>query len=401
MLKLYSFLACFSFTFRRQIEFRQKFDQEPAQDAKKAAPETTGALPASAVPVPSVSAADHPPLRPDLPDEDHPGNAVPVVTAIIDWAAPQVMAAAKQKGLCGKGSENKLEQIPPLEWLGSEGAGPQGFAQFKEVWNLQHAEKGIMTEGLYEAGGSLWWLSIFPEYGIVPWSSVVKGAGLLLPKVLANGKSRITWPFQLEAAVKKNRFVSTEYPSSLQLVHGHVIVYSWWLTMYRALRDTNQALIDMLLECALTVTIQVRVMETPAERFAAAILVASQTFDLSEVMSEHFVSFAGKLSVVIESLTKDQRASQAKMLSALSQQFKDQLRFQGKPLNKTMLSAAVAVHNGFPDQSKGQKIVDLLHHWHGNVVGSYAKWYKLVNTVSGFLKDMPDNGTLQQERGDF
>ena len=98
----------------------------------------------------------------------------------------------------------------------------------------------------------------------------------------------------------------------------------------------------------------------------------------------------------MDSVPKKDRASQVKTVAYLLDNYKNQLRFQGKVLNKTMFSAAQAVCQAFPDAGHGQKMLNLLFLWRGPVLSSYARLYKIVTTVAGFVKEAAQPN-LQEE----
>ena len=64
-----------------------------------------------------------------------------------------------------------------------------------------------------------------------------------------------------------------------------------------------------------------------------------------------------------EGLPKAEKANQTKTFGALQARFKDQLRFSTKPLNKTMLNAALAVGSALPAESRAQRVLRLLQLW--------------------------------------
>ena len=106
------------------------------------------------------------------------------------------------------------------------------------------------------------------------------------------------------------------------------------------------------------------------------------------MIAEHFWVFAVNLAAVVEALPKQQKSSQSKMLTAVQEKYKTDLRYQGSQLNKTMLSAALAIAAAFPLDGKGQRLLNLLADWYGKMLtSSYSTLYKLANTIKDMLKE--------------
>ena len=227
------------------------------------------------------------PLRPTLPEPDYAGSALDTISKIMAWATPQVLEQIKKKGL---GQWAQLSDVNPLAW--NADIAKASARTFKEMWDCGHAASSLSQNGLYEAGGSLFWIQPLPEpsqvSGQVSWSNVVKGLALLNPKKMHGGTSRILWPFCLETCAKDYQVTKDKYPVGLQLLHGHAVVFSWWLDMYQALVDTDEVKIGQLIECALCATVQVRLLNTAAEIAAASIEAAAQTWELASCLSEPF-----------------------------------------------------------------------------------------------------------------
>ena len=336
------------------------------------------------------------PLRPTLPEPDYAGSALDTISKIMAWATPQVLEQIKKKGL---EQWAQLSDVNPLAW--NPDIAKASARTFKEMWDCGHAASSLSQNGLYEAGGSLFWIQPLPEpsqvSGQVSWSNVVKGLALLNPKKMHGGTSRILWPFCLETCAKDYQVSRDKFPVGLQLLHGHTVVFSWWLDMYQALVDTDEVKIGQLIECALCATVQVRLLNTAAEIAAASIEAAAQTWELASCLSEPFHLFALKLTPILDAIPKKDRASQVKTVTYLQANYKNQLRFQGKVLNKTMFSAAQAVCQAFPDGGLGQRLLNFMFLWHGPVLSSYARLYKMVTTVSGWTKDSGGHSNSLQE----
>ena len=341
---------------------------------------------------PRVPRLEDRPDRPLLPSDESQEPAIPVLTNIMDWAGALVLKAAQDRGL-GKGLDN-LESFPPLEWNQAPTSATSGTT-YKEVWIPDHCNESMRGEGLYEAGASLWWLEPVPDAGDISWASVALAAKVLRPTETKAGHTRILWPCVMYAGCRLGALSPDGFPKRLQLLHGHVLIFGWWLAVYKALAASDEKTLGMLIESALCVTIQLRALEKPADFAVASIDAASLNHEL-KVMNEPFHAFAYKISILLESLSKADRSSQQKSIAALAKMHKDKLRFEGKVLNKTMLGAAIAIANAFPAQEVGAKLLSLLFHWHSSALSQYGRLYKIVNTFSGFMKDTEQSDGLLQ-----
>ena len=228
----------------------------------------------------------------------------------------------------------------------------------------------------------------------VSWHSVVKGCGVLTVKTMSTGAQRIVWPFTLQC-VTSGALPSDDYPKSLELVHGHVLIYSWWLEVYRALHASDSAKLTLLIECALCATVQVKFVKTRSAVLSAAIEAASETWETADVLQTSFHSFAFKLGELIESLPAASRSSQRKMLATLNADYKN-LKYQGKSLNQSMLTAAVAIASAFPSGQSGATFLNLFFQWHGTLLCNYSRLYKVTTTVAAYVKDQENADSLQQ-----
>ena len=106
---------------------------------------------------------------------------------------------------------------------------------------------------------------------------------------------------------------------------------------------------------------------------------------------------AGSAGRTISSFQCD-KASQNKMLAAIQVKYGSQVRYRGRPLNKSMLAAALAVSNVFPADGKGLKLLKLIGQWYEKCLGAYSTPYKFCNAVSTFLKDTPDGSLSAEDR---
>ena len=81
--------------------------------------------------------------------------------------------------------------------------------------------------------------------------------------------------------------------------------------------------------------------------------------------------------------------------------FGDRLRFEGKALNATMLSAIVALTKIMPQEEAAAKYLALIFQWYGGTINVYSRLYRIVSTVNGYYKDQSaDTETVCQAGAD-
>ena len=108
---------------------------------------------------------------------------------------------------------------------------------------------------------------------------------------------RILWPFTLQC-VTADVLPADNYPKALEMVHGNVLLYSWWVDIYRAFHGSDYERVSMLLECALCVTVNLQLL--PRRRsglIARYIWAASDTREMSDVLAIpcHVFAFKGRI----------------------------------------------------------------------------------------------------------
>ena len=116
----------------------------------------------------------------------------------------------------------------------------------------------------------------------------------------------------------------------------------------------------------------------------ASVGAANAVADLSALQA-----FAHKVAAIVEGLPKAEKANQTKTFGALQARFKDQLRFSTKPLNKTMLNAALAVGSALPAESRAQRVLRLLQLWYPSLFQNYGHLYKAATLTGSFLQMHP------------
>jgi hypothetical protein len=144
------------------------------------------------------------------------------------------------------------------------------LVSFKAPWTTKDALASLRSTAMYEAGGNLVWCNPFPssdEAVVVAgdpvlWEHVKEVAEVHFgASAVSRGHAiaRIVFPIALPIHVDDESLVgSGVFASALPLVSGHVYVYAWWVAMFTALDEGKISQVAALWQCALTVTMSVR-----------------------------------------------------------------------------------------------------------------------------------------------
>jgi len=164
--------------------------------------------------------------------------------------------------------DNELHLHEPL--VIKESVVENEMVSFKAPWTATDALASLRSTTMYEAGGNLVWCNPFPSS---PEAVVVAGDPVIWEHVKeaaevhfgvsamsrGNAISRIVFPIALPIHVDDEVLIrSGIFASALPLVSGHVYVYAWWVAMFNALDEGNTNQVAALWQCALTVTMSVR-----------------------------------------------------------------------------------------------------------------------------------------------
>ena len=252
---------------------------------------------------------------------------------------------------------------------------------YKQPWIPENAQISMRQNGLYEAGAVLFWID--PEVADegnfrVPsvdptWGSVC-GISETQFKVVGEADcKRIMFVVAL-FAMFEGTIPEHEYVSKLTLLGGHAFVYAWYHKMYKALEDKDFALVRMLVEAALTVTLTV--WSNPSDQ-----LMAVQSMVLSEairvqakVMCDSFISIMDK--VVLSQGVEESGSIPQQCVASLQ---KMHVRFNGGLFNLSMLKAMNTLRGLLTDRSR--ELLSLIERRFGFEVltGSYNKLRMLAN----------------------
>ena len=298
-----------------------------------------------------------------------------------------------------------LCQVEPLQIQGEPG---HGLSNFKEVWRPANCQTSITSTGLYEASGNLMWLDMMIAGGHeLPlqepvWSVVLEYVDDFFSEAAVDSNkeqynSRLVFPLTLEGYAKQEEQlyaggagnVGKTYPTKVTLLIGHAVVLAWYYAMAVALKDNNVALIKLLWQAALTVTIRVR-LSSSVETLLRASMMESEKFKGFEKMSDNLLTFADKFALL---------AGQAKEHSAskLAETFAaDGLKFAGGIINKQMMLTVQALQSNMSDALRQCLVQIEIQFGRDVLTASYTK----LNRVMAVTKTMaPIVGATGAEDG--
>ena len=113
------------------------------------------------------------------------------------------------------------------------------------------------------------------------------------------GTKRLLFPLTLEAYVSKAEVLtgSCHFHGTLSLVGGHAVALAWYLSMYQAISSNNIAWCKLLWQCALTVSVQVRICG-PTEAVLQSLTFSEKMKAQEGTLSDSFLTFAKKVQAL-------------------------------------------------------------------------------------------------------
>lgn len=167
----------------------------------------------------------------------------------------------KTEGQC------QLKEIAPLT---VPTVSEQLKGNFREQWRPENCHRSVESAGMYEAGGSLFWLE--PIVSLGGWSSdeamleepswwdVFEAHSVMCPEVSVKERLYFGDPFLAFTSVSPD---GVRFPANLRVMRGLVLLHAWYVAMLKAIQSRNLERIEALTVMALTVS--VRVYHDPAE----------------------------------------------------------------------------------------------------------------------------------------
>ena len=267
---------------------------------------------------------------------------------------------------------------------------------YKEMWRKSNARLSLTKNSVYEAGGSALWASFCPADKVSPsateadpsdilagdvgtWHQLQTACGLFKPSV--EQPSRMMWPVTLQVACRSIDEVcppDTEYPKTLKLLCNHVVLGAWWIKMYEALQASDDNMVAMLWECALTCTIRVTLWVSDVHVVKIAMSAAEESRTLEE-LNEDLVTFAYRLGTVTKQYSK---LTIPQILDKLKA---DRVTWMGKPVTKNHMAACELFVKCLSARSR--KLLSALSSKHGRkfLLDGPTKLYRIIVAVNKFV----------------
>jgi hypothetical protein len=142
---------------------------------------------------------------------------------------------------------------------------------YKEMWDDANFKVSLQASGLYEAGASACWVPLGPESlkllkDVLTWDELNE----LSEKYWGESfRKRLLFPTPLHAYLTKTEVVQAggigKLKKSFKLYCGHAVVATWWLELAYALSKGDTSRLELLVQAGLTVTLQVREVESLGE----------------------------------------------------------------------------------------------------------------------------------------
>lgn len=296
-----------------------------------------------------------------------------------------------------------VEDARPLQNMAFEMS--SGPASFKEVWQPDQALKCLVNQGIYEAGASLMWAVAIPisdPAANIPFSepSLQEVRDLSTSAwcrtQIADKRFRI-FPRVLQAHQTPG-VANLRYPRALQLLIDHAYVCAWWLAVYFALKNADDADMQLLVEAALCTTISLRILRETDDVIIATIMASESTKAFSACRSfareVSYEELAHRVDILTQFLVprKPNKHGSHQPLSA--QQVFFQLKEQYPTLKASAFTVALvksikAINRVFPLGSKARLLLRRLELIYGNrVMGNFTQQHTFCVLISKVAQNM-------------
>ncbi len=286
------------------------------------------------------------------------------------------------------GSSKELHALLPLKIKLGAKAGSAGAAGWKETWDLENSQHALKTQHLYEAGGSLFWTELQASR-LVPTSepSMAQVAGLADCFFGSKGGDKgadaqpqapLYIPVALDVTVTT---VSTSLPRNLTVIGGgEVIVFSWYLAAYGALKSGDMDRLRRLIDAALSVTLRCHLMADVDQQAAVllSLAVSENLRSASGAVSDSYLLFVEKL-VLLMGCVPGNRDSQLRALQDKG------VKFQGAILSRQMLTGAISVSTCFDEAGKAAMLY-IDREFSSALSGTYSKVVRMAQLTQSWVK---------------
>ncbi len=221
------------------------------------------------------------------------------------------------------------------------------LTSYKPPWSSDDAVTSLHSTGMYEASGNILWCSPHPEQrgdaqviaGDPPtWPQVEEfaeahfSAEAFQESDTTAGKARrITFPTPLVvhvARVEDARHAS--FASTLPVLSGHVYIYAWYWSMFKAINaEQDCTLLAALWQAGLTVTLHCRVGMSMNAQAILSIALSETRKAQARLQSDSFMAFAYKALLALRDTP---------MTDKVKAFTNTGVRFNGSAVSKAMLS---------------------------------------------------------------
>ena len=219
---------------------------------------------------------------PRIPKDGTESSAATPAQSVLSGVVPWVMQNLREymkshKELFNASGNLPLFEHQPLE-IKSTSTTTATLKSYRAPWNPNSAADSLCTTGMYEAGGNVCWVRVFPltkemdvvAGGQLQWAQITGLAEQFFseraytcgnPEVASgSGVPQIMFPVTLFVNAQRDIIMrsSKYFHASLDLISGHAYLYAWWYAMFKALRDDAATLVASLWQCGLTATVHLR-----------------------------------------------------------------------------------------------------------------------------------------------
>ena len=242
------------------------------------------------------------------------------------------------------GMAGTLESIQPLSIDESKSS------SYKEMWEDSHALLSLQQHRMYEAGASIFWCAMGVEsskffFDAVSWESLEEFRSKLWGES-ARVQSRLVFPTPIHVWLTKSM---EESAGSLQkllqgsrkfpILNGMTVVNSWYLAVALALRDKDTAVVKDLVRAGLTVTLNVRLLESESDGYKQAMILSGQQKLSAQANGESLLSWLVRYEFLSKSIGTNVVAQHVKFAKDES------ILFDLKPVTTSVMTA---VYLGYP-----------------------------------------------------
>ena len=287
-----------------------------------------------------------------------------------------------------------VSRMQPLPVLASKKKGAnKDMSSYKEAWNRARCLTSLQSNGMYEAGYSVFGLDPFPLRGgnytqDVTWAEVFdaskffdEAAVTIRAQKQGDTYRRIVFPVEIQVHAASRAVFDVEEIDRRMITttagHAWIQAFYWrlGLALQAAQGDINDKTVVALVQCGLTVTVLVRVGLNNHE-LAVMSCQYSEKLKCDGRMSDTFVTFARKAVAV---LGIKHASSTVKVKAARLNEL--HVKFGAATISDSMMLAVVYATDPSKLCSKAIEIIRCIYATYGReCIGGYAKLLCIVQS---------------------